>query len=169
MSIQIQPGLSFIRGTFSIYIAPSATLSEALNNYLSCYKGSILYLSGNVPVILSGVGPSKRQWRMKRVTRGEQILATLERSSELLIIIEHERSLYDDDADLIRPVAQICRQKVVEGRTIFMFATRTDGWLNKFEPFAHQLICGEELVYHRQRTKNETCIRSGQMTLEGMV
>ena len=74
---------------------------------------------------------------MKTVNNAHQILTTLEKSTQSLTLIEHDRSFYDYDADLIRPIARICRQKVSEKGTVFMFTTRPDGWLSNFQPFAH--------------------------------
>ena len=163
------PEISFNKGTFTIFTGPSHLLSEALNNYLVRQNGSILSLSGNVPVILSRTRTNTTQWNRKTVTHAHQLLTTLEKSTQPLILIEHDRTLFDQDADLIRPIALICRRKVSEKGTVFIFGTRPDGWLNKFEPFAHKMVHIEEQIH--DATKTKTTIRSPyrQCTLQSVI
>lgn len=157
------------RGTFSIFIAPSSILSEALNNLLVRHPGNILYICGNFPIILSGLNPNKNQFKVKSVTKADKILSLIESADEPLILFEHEGSLYDVNADLIRPIGQICRKKGAERGTIIMIATRQDGWLKKFEPFAHQIKYQEDLFKYLPKVKKRIRIPLRQRTLEGVV
>ena len=163
------PGFSFNKGTFTIFTGPSHLLSEALNNYLVRQNGSILSLSGTVPVILSRVRMNTGTWNRQTVTEAHQLLTTLEKSTQPLILIEHDRTLFDEDADYIRPIAMMCRRKVSEKGTVFIFGTRPDGWLNKFEPFAHKMEHIKERDY--PPIGMETTIRSiyRQCTLQSVI
>lgn len=164
----IYPQVSFSRGTFSVFIAPSHFLFEALNNYLVRERGNILSLSGNIPVILPRIRTNKRQWQIHTVTEADQILTILKESHEHLILLEHDRSLYDADADLIESIGHMCRRKVSERATIFMFASRRDEWIIKFEPFAHKFVILEEIVYNNPVLKADFRGVSAQRTLEGV-
>ena len=162
----ISPGISLNQRTFSIVIAPSRILSKALNNYIFRQKGSILVLSGNFPMIIPRINANRSQLHVKTINHAHQILTTLEESTQPLILIEHDRSFYDYDADLIRPIARMCRQKVSEKGTVFMFATRSDGWISNFQPFAHKMIYYEERITDSTGTNKPTGVPSGQRILQ---
>lgn len=149
-------------------MAPPSTISQALNNFLDKHKGTVLYVCGNVPVILSGIATHKTQLKVKQAKNADAVLSILEETNELFILFEHDRSLYDDDADLIRQIGRVCRRKVAERGTVTMVATRPDGWLNKFEPFAHRMTYLEESVHSIPGTsKHRTSPQ--QKTLNGVI
>ena len=163
------PGFSFHKGTFSLFIGPSHLLSEALNNYLVRQCGCILSLSGNDPEILSRVRTNTGTWNKQTVTEAHQLLTTLEKSTEPLILIEHDRSLYDEDADYIMPIAMMCREKVAKRATVFIFGARLEESVIQFEPYVHKMVYIEELEQQEPKTKAAMRTKSGQCTLPGVI
>lgn len=107
--------------------------------------------------------------RVKRVAQADQILPILERSEEPLVLIEHDTFLFDEHADLIRPIGQICRKRGSERRTTIMVATRSDSWVKRFEPFAQQMRYQEDLIQYLPNMRNEIRSPQGQRTLEGVM
>lgn len=126
-------------GSFLILIAPADFISEALSRMLASYRGLILYLSGNYPVFLSGIKKYEDRFEVRRALTAYQILTILEESHHSCILLEHDRSLYDDNSDLLIPIGKRCREQAALTGAVFLFASRPDMYLNQIEPFAHRL------------------------------
>jgi hypothetical protein len=169
MHVPVHPPSNPAHGSFSIFVAPSSTISEELNNLLVRERGKTLYVCGNFPIILSGIIPNKDKFRVKRAKKAVEILSIIEESDDHLILLEHDRSLYDTNADLIRPIGQLCRKKASECWKIIMVASRQDCWLKKFEPFAHQIKYQEDLIQYLPKKTMGIRFAQSQMTLEGFV
>ncbi len=168
MASFLTPRLSFCKGTFSIFIAPTHLLAQGLTEYISRERGFILSLTSVFPVITPRIRKNRSQWKSEVVSDGPGLFTRLQEATEPLIILEHDRALYHTDADLIRPVGMLCRKKVSERATVFMIATRYDEWLSSFEPYAHKMIYVEEILTPGAESRSSVSARSGQCTLEGI-
>ncbi len=140
MSSLIYPGLIYYRRMFSLLIAPSCLLSEGLNTYLKKEFRDVLIISGEVPFVLSRIQPGRFRLRVERVSSGQEVYETLQRARESVIIIEHDSSFYDNQADLIRAISLLARKKAAGTQTIFLLGTRIDTWLTRFQPYVHKII-----------------------------
>jgi len=167
MSSFLTPRVSLCKGTFSIIIAPTHLLAQGLDEYLSRERGYILSLTTIFPLITPRIRKNLSQWKCEVVTDGSGLFTRLQVATEPLILVEHDRALYNSDADLIRPVGMLCRKKVSERATVFMIATRYDEWLSSFEPYAHKMIYVEEILAGGAEGRGSASARSGQCTLEG--
>ena len=135
------PGSLISPDTFSLYIAPADAIREALSALMSRHRGKILYLCGNYPIILPGLDDLP-DWRLgiRRALTVHQVQLILTDADEPLILFEHDRTLYDDNADLLTYIGELCRHKAAETGTVVLFATRSDRWLSRIEPYAHRMI-----------------------------
>jgi len=160
------PPISFYRGTFSIFIAPSSITSEALNNYLTKEYGKVLTITGEISLVLSRIVPREFHLRKEQVSEGCEIFGLLQKATEPLILIEHTQSLYNHDADAIRAIALLARKKVSRNQSIFMFGTRLDEWLMQFEPFAHKLTYIDGIFPEISRKNTNVIQKTAQITLD---
>ncbi len=135
------PGSLISPDTFSVYVAPAETIQEALSTLMNRHRGKILYLCGNYPIILPGLD-GRVNWRIgiRRALTVHQVQTILTDADEPLILFEHDRTLYDDNADLLPHIGDLCRHKAAETGTVVLFATRPDRWLARIEPYAHRMI-----------------------------
>jgi hypothetical protein len=140
MPVSILSQFSFSPDTFTLCIAPSAMIHEALKNLLTGNRDSILYLCGNYPVILPSIAMDPCRFRVRRALTAYQVLSILEETDESLTLFEHDRSLYDDNENLFIPIGERCRQRAGESGTVILFAVRTDPWLHRLEPYAHRVV-----------------------------
>ena len=169
MHAQSQPVVALARGTFSLDIAPSPVLIPALSRSLALLQGSVLFLSGPAPAVIPRLSTSRSEKRRISLTRTPQILTALEDATEQIIIIEHDRALYDDHAYLIRPVALLCRTIAADRRAVLICATRPDGWLNTFESYAHRMVLVGHVPPEGPNQDLPVPGSGGQMTLQGVV
>ncbi|WP_319580738.1 hypothetical protein [uncultured Methanospirillum sp.] len=165
MSSLINPGLIYYRRMFSLLIAPSNLLAEGLNTYLKKEYRDVLIISGEVPFVLSRIQPGKFKLKVERVSSGQEVYETLQRTKESLIIIEHDPGFYDNHADLIRAIALLARKKVTGTQTIFLLGTRADAWLNKFETYVHKAITIDMPGVDNRTGSPHSPMRSNQIRL----
>ena len=122
----LHPTISGSSGSFSIIVAPSGILLEALNTQLRNNPIHTLYLCGNYPDILPKLFVDHRRILVRRALTAYQILTILEEAHESLILFEHDRTLFDDNPVLIPVLGEICRKKAEQSLTIILFSTRFD-------------------------------------------
>ena len=138
----LQPDISCSPGTFTLFIAPSAVIREALSTLLSRHQGQVLYICGNYPAILPKIPFYQSRLQIRRALTAYQILTILDESDESLILFEHDSSLYEDNAELLPCLGETCRDKARTSRVIILFAERFDKWVTLIESY------GNRVVYH---------------------
>jgi len=126
--------------TFTLFIAPSETIQEALNTLMNRQRGKILYLCGNYPEILPKFTSSSTNLSVRRALTIYQVQTILTESDEHLTLFEHDRSLYDDNADLLPYIGELCRHKAEDTGSVFLFSTKLDKWLILIEPYVHRMV-----------------------------
>lgn len=166
MPVSIHPWLSFSPHTFALFIAPPTTIQEALNYLLDGNQGRVLYLCGNYPEVLPGITTDPGLFQVRRALTAYQILSILEESDESLTLFEHDQSLYEDDADLLIPIGERCRQRSGDTGSVILFAARPDAWLNRLEPYASRVAF--IIRIDPVRAKGGRKVPSKQQTLEGL-
>lgn len=166
MPVSIHPQFSFSPDTFLLFIASSATIREALHILLIRHRGRVLYICGNYPEILPSLIVDTDRFQVRRALTAYQVLSILEESDEPLTLFEHDRSLYDDNEDLLNPIGERCRQRASYTGSVLLFAVKPDRWLNQIEPYANRvaLIMQPDPV----SVKSEKIASSKQRTLEGL-
>ena len=130
------------------------------------HRGKILYLCGNYPLILPNLTSNQDRVLIRRALTIYQMQSILEEADEPLILFEHDRSLYDDNADLLPYIAEICRHKAKDTGMIFLFSTRQDKWLTLMEPYFERMILIIETSPPKKQLK--TVSSSSQMNLDGI-
>jgi hypothetical protein len=165
MTSLIYPGITFYRRMFSLFIAPSSLLAEALNDYLKKEVKDVLIISGEVPLILSRIQHGRFRLKVERVSSGQDVFEILQKARESLIIVEHDPGFYDYNADLIRAIALLARKKVAGNQTIFLLGTRADTWLNRFEAYVHTMVNLEKIIQDNQKDSQHSRSRSNQIRL----
>ncbi|HWQ68223.1 MAG TPA: hypothetical protein VN372_15305 [Methanospirillum sp.] len=162
----IHPEISGSSGSFSIFVAPSGILEEALSNLLSSNRKHALYLCGNYPEMLPKFSVNQRNLSIRRALTSYQILTILQEAYESLILFEHDRTWYEDNAELIPIIGEICKKKAEEFRTVILFSTTFDRWLSRIDPYGHRVVY---FLNIESKLKKETPI-SGQTqhTLQGI-
>jgi hypothetical protein len=167
MPTRIHPEIIFIPGTFSLFIAPSGIIEGALSNLLRRQRRQTLYLCGNYPVILQKLSEHQHKFKVRRALTIFQVLTILEESSEPLILVEHDRTLYDDNSDTLPYIQEYIRQKTATDHMVCIFATRSDRWLERFEPDTNRFIYIGETI-PPVHTKTHTKTLGSQQSLNGL-
>jgi hypothetical protein len=126
--------------TFSLFVAPPETIQEALSTLMSRHRGKVLYLCGNYPGILPGFTAYTDKMLVRRALTVYQVQSILEEATEPLILFEHDRSLYDDNADILPYIGELCRYKAKDAGSVFLVSTRLDKWLIRLEPYVERMI-----------------------------
>lgn len=166
MYANAQSRFSFSDDTVSIFIAPSTIIIETLDKYLCKTRGQVLYICGNYPEILPSLTIDSDRCKVRRALTAYQVLSILKETDEPLTLFEHDRSLYDDNADLLIPIGERCRQRGKESGTVVLFAVRSDPWLNQLEPYANRVAYFTQ--FHPISVKGIRSVPSKQHTLEGL-
>lgn len=146
MSVPYLSCLSPSGGTFSAIIAPAEDLQQALSMLLKRDVGLLLYLCGNYPRLLPGLGEFSDRFEVRRALTAFQILTILEESHHSFLVFEHDRSLYEERADLIPIIGQRCREFAAVNAGVYLIAEHPDRYLQALEPFF------DRLYYIRQTT-----------------
>jgi DNA polymerase I len=168
MSFTAHPHVTLSPGTFSILIAPHETELTTLEELLNRFRGKALYVCGNYPVMLSGLARFQDKFTVRRAMTAYQLLTILEEANESLILFEHDRTLFDDNADLIRPVGLMCRERAAETAAVILFSTRPDGILNKLESLCHRMVYIHHPDSQISRSHISSRKNSNQRILEGI-
>lgn len=140
MASGIHTKISFSKGTFSLIIAPSTIISEALTLQITGHSGRTLYLCGNYPEILPNLTKVANRFSVRRALTAYQVLSILEESDESLTLFEHDRSLYDDAPDILDLIGEQCRQRAAETGKVILFAQKPDIRLNLFQKYADRIV-----------------------------
>ncbi|MDD1729518.1 MAG: hypothetical protein LUQ50_10670 [Methanospirillum sp.] len=164
MPPSLHPDFSGTPGTFSIIVAPSEFILEALSTLLNRSRNRILYICGNYPEILPKIKEEHKKLQARRALTAYQILSILDDTHESLILFEHDRTLYDDNTDLISTIGEMFSYKAGEGKTVILFATRFDRWLFKLDPYGNRVVY--YLESHHPVQKSPTPPNQNQMTLD---
>lgn len=162
----IHPEISGSSGSFSIIVAPSGILEEALSTLLSRNRKYALYLCGNYPEMLPKFSVHHRNLLIRRALTAYQILTILEEAHESLILFEHDRTWYEDNADLITIIGEFCRKKAEESRKVVLFSIRFDQWLSLIDPYGHRVVY--YLDTELKSKKITTTAHQTQNTLQGI-
>lgn len=168
MPIMIHPRFTFSPGSFLLFIASADAICEALSMLLGKTRGRILYLCGNYPVILPLISPVSGSLQVRRALTAYQILSILAESDEQFILFEHDRSLYDDNADLLPTIGEACRQKQSEHVSVILFARSPDKWLDRLEPYAGRVAVLAEVAPRRVLPPSRTTTQTQQQTLDAL-
>lgn len=140
MLAPLQPDISYLPGTFFVFVAPSAIILKALITLLSQHQGQVLYLCGNYPIILPKIPLDPSRFQIRRALTAYQILTILDEGDESLILFEHDRTLFDDNADLLPALGEVCREKARTFRVVFLFAERFDQWISQIESYGNRVV-----------------------------
>lgn len=140
MPASVDLGSVLSPNTFSLFIAPSESVLEALITLTSRHRGKILYLCGNYPVLLPGFSSQSEKLLIRRALTIYQVQSILQGAEEPLTFFEHDRSLYDDNAELLPCIGELCRCRAEDTGSIVLFSTRLDKWLTRIEPYAQRMV-----------------------------
>jgi DNA polymerase I len=163
MSLILGSGFGLSEGTFSAFIAPADDLELALGDLLRRERGLVLYLCGNYPQILPGLNRFSQKFSVRRALTVFQILEILDDSHHSFLIFEHDRTLYDDQADLLPIIGNKCREQAETTRGILLIAPKPDRYISALEPFFHRLVYFRNITETKKVNKPE--IRTLQQTL----
>lgn len=164
MSVPLLSQFSVSQGTFTAFIAPVEDLTQAPGLFLRKEPGHILYLCGNYPVILPDLTRYSDRFVVRRALTAFQILTILDEAYQSFLIIEHDRSLFEERADLLPIIGQRCREYAMKNAGVLLLAPYPDMYIQALEPFFHRIFLvdhvQEDKVVKKKRTKSK------QMSLE---
>lgn len=163
MSVSLLPQVSLSPGTFSLLIAVSGDLTEALEAYVTKKRGLILYLCGNYPCILPEMHRFSDRFVIRRALTAFQILTILDEAYHSFIIFEYDRSLFEEHTELLPIIGNRCREHVAKNSEVLVIATRPDQYIHALEPFFHRVFLVRQ-VHHEYSPKRMK--KSKQLTLE---
>jgi len=163
MSVPLLSQFSVSNGTFTAFIAPVEDLTEAPGLFLRKEPGLILYLCGNYPVILPTLTRYSDRFVVRRALTAFQILTILDEAYQSFLIFEHDRSLFEERADLLPIIGHRCREYATKNSGVLLLAPYPDMYIQALEPFFHRIF----LVQHMQAEKatEKKRSRSKQLSL----
>lgn len=142
---------SLQEGRFCIVTAPCASLTAAVMQTLQNERRSVLYVSGNYPPVLTALDRRNNCFCVRRALTAYQYLTILSEATESCIIVEHDRSVYDDAPETADAVGRLCRERA-EDAAVLLIARRWDAYLEAMSPAAHTVIViPEERAKRRKR------------------
>ncbi len=162
----LHPVISGSSGSFSIIVAPSGILLEALSTVLSSYLTRSLYICGNYPVYLTKIIVDHNKIRVRRALTAYQILTILEEANESLILFEHDRTWYQDAPELIPIIGEVCKRKANEPQLIILFSDRLDQWLSQIDPYSSRVVYYLDTLAKPKKKQSQGVAH--QNTLEGL-
>ncbi|MDT8357414.1 MAG: hypothetical protein RQ758_02805 [Methanomicrobiaceae archaeon] len=145
-------------GTFSILIAPDPLLCRVLEAPLRQERQRVLYICGNHSRVLSQLDRRCPAFYIRRSFTVFQLLGILEEADEACIVLEHDRSIYDDAPELIPAVACALVDRA-ELATVVLIAPAFDPVLD--------MICGwaGRVVYVEDNAKRRPDLERGHAAL----
>ena len=160
---------SLPEGCFCIAIAPYANLVPAITQILQEEQRKILYVSGNYPPVLTAVDRRQGRFSVRRALTAYQYLTILTEAYESCIIIEHDRSVYDDAPETAEPFGQLCRERA-EDAAVLLIARRWDTFIEAMAPAAHSVVHVYRrekwpAAVHNRKKKSDADRHSGQSSL----
>lgn len=123
-------------------------------------------MSGNYPQTLMEFSRYSGRFEIQRAMTVYQILTILEEVYHSLVIFEHDRSLYDDNSELMEEIGHALRETAEHSATVVMVARRADRWLLQLEPFAHRFIYVTEPVIITRKAGKRQISQDRQMVLD---
>lgn len=156
---------SLTPGIFSLYIAPSEIIRKAISTLLSRHQAETIYLCGNYPTVLPNLPTQKNRIRVRRALTVYQVLTILEESYEPLILFEHDRTLFDDNAEPLLIVGELIRKKATDNQAVCLFSIHLDQWIIQIEPFANRIV--HQIVNKSPIQKVRSLSSSNQVDLIG--
>lgn len=145
-------------GCFCITVAPYASLVPAVMQTLQEERRKILYVSGNYPPVLTAVDRKTGHFSIRRALTAYQYLTILSEAYESCIIVEHDRSVYDDAPETAEVVGRLCRERA-EDAAVLLIARRWDTFLEAMEPAAHTIIQIQDTGKKRRNAKWPVAVR----------
>jgi hypothetical protein len=139
MEIELHPAVSMLPETFTVPIAPTEMLIEALNSYLNLQRYKVLYISGNYSRILSRLNRNFTE-------------------------VEHDPMLYEDAKEMVEYVAQTLKQTSREA-TVLLYSPALDPHLQAMTDLADRVFCFYE-GQAKERAKSNLKMQGAQKTLE---
>lgn len=125
---------------FAIVLAPATALAAAVTECLRLNHGRVLYVSGNYPPVLTGLDRRERTFHVRRALTAYQLLSILDEAwAEEIILIEHDRGLFDDAPETAAGIGRACSDRA-RGGTVILMASRTDDHLRQMLPWAATVV-----------------------------
>lgn len=140
MSAPLLSQFSVSGGTFTAFIAPVEDLTQAPGVYLRKETGLILYLCGNYPVILPEQDRFRDRFVVRRALTAYQILTILDEAYQSFLIFEHDRTLFEDRADLLPVIGHRLREYAMKNLGVLLLAPYPDMYIQALEPFFHRIF-----------------------------
>lgn len=127
MQIEIRKGLALQPGTFCAVIAPEDVMIAALNGSADLQRFLFLYIGGNFSRLLSGIGRRSANFEVRRAFTAHQLFKTLREAGHTVVFVEHDPTLFDENREMIGPVAEAMREAGRESLVILYapFSDRT--------------------------------------------
>jgi len=143
---------SLQEGRFCIVTAPCARLTAAVMQTLQDERRTVLYVSGNYPPVLTALDRKNSCFSVRRALTAYQYLTILSEAGESCIIVEHDRSVYDDAPETAEAVGRLCRERA-EDAAVLLIARRWDAYLEAMSPTAHTVMV---IPDDRTKRRNQT-------------
>jgi hypothetical protein len=153
-------------GTFSIFIAPDPLLCRVLEAPLRQERQRVLYICGNHSRVLSRLDRRCPAFHIRRSFTVFQLLSILEEADETCIVLEHDRSIYDDAPELVPAVACALVDRA-EQATVILIAPAFDPVLGTMCGRAGRVVYVEDKAKRRpDRERGHVALLPQQTTLE---
>lgn len=110
MSVPLISQFSASHGYLHCFHCTNRVLTQAPELFLRKEQGLILYLCGNYPIILPDLFRFSERFVVRRALTAFQILTILDDAYQSFIIIEHDRSLFEERADLLPIIGHRCKE-----------------------------------------------------------
>jgi len=105
MLIELRKGMTLHPCTFNAVIAPEKVMISALNNNTDLQRFLFLYVSGNYSRLLSSINRSSKNFEIRRAFTAHQLFTILKEVSHTVILLEHDRTLFDGAEEMMPQIA----------------------------------------------------------------
>jgi hypothetical protein len=125
MEFELSPGIAFRTGTFSTLLAPEELVVPALNRCETIRRFMILFISGMSSQILPRLTPLLTCMDTCEAATADRVHELLAGAHQSIIFVEHDPSLYGQDAKLYAETYRLLRN-LAASAVVIVYASTPD-------------------------------------------
>ncbi len=138
MDLSWPHGIELPDRSLTVVIGPPAVPIAGINRCRDLSRYPFLYVCSNFSRILTHIHRTVR-YSVRRGFTQDQVMTIVEESTETVVFIEHDPSLYQDDRRLVRDIALRLRQLAGAQAIIIVYSPVTDVFMREAASRANQV------------------------------
>ena len=138
MDLSWPHGIELPDRSLTVVIGPPAVPITGINQCRDLSRYPFLYVCSNFSRILTHIHRTVR-YSVRRGFTQDQVMTIVEESTETVVFIEHDPSLYEDDRRLVRDIAVRLRQLAEAQAIVIVYSPVTDVFMREAASRANQV------------------------------